>query len=184
MKTGARVIERPQPYNLRALREDDLAMVLDWRNHDDVRQWMFNRQVIALAQHQAWIEQARHETDRCLLVFELVGIPSGFVNLHPVTPGGIAEWGFYRAPDAPPGSGRLLGKATLDHAFGVAGLHQVRGRVLGENAASIRFHQALGFCFEDTLPAHHHDEDGDHDVLIFGLSASAWRKRTCEATDV
>lgn len=33
---------------LRLLGHDDLEMVLQWRNHDDIRKWMVNSDIITL----------------------------------------------------------------------------------------------------------------------------------------
>lgn len=168
---------------LRALRENDLSTVLGWRNHESVRLRMFNRQVISADEHKTWFERASQAADRRLFLFELSDVPVGFAHLHPVAPDGIAEWGFYRAPDAPAGSGRLLGRATLDHAFAQLGLHKIVGKVLAENTASIRFHHGLGFRLEGTLREQHRDDDGYRDVLVFGLLASEWQQHLRETPD-
>lgn len=177
------MVDRAPIGRLRLLREDDLAMVLAWRNHDCVRLRMFNRQPISADEHKAWFERASQATDHCLFLFELSGVPSGFVNLQPVASGGITEWGFYRAPDAPAGSGQLLGRVTLDHAFAELGMHKICGKVLAENTASIRFHQRLGFCLEGTLREQHRDDEGYHNVLVFGLLANEWHQHVRERSD-
>lgn len=175
--------DRIPSMRLRLLTEDDLTMILGWRNDELVRRHMFNRQIIAADQHRVWYERVRCDPVRRLFVFELAGVPSGFVNFHPVARGGIAEWGFYRAPDASRGSGRLLGRTALDHAFAELGLHKVCGRVLRENSSSIRMHEALGFRCEGILREHHRSDEDYHDVLAFGLLARDWCHRTDEISN-
>ena len=36
----------PKYSQLRALNESDLLQVLEWRNHDNIRQWMTNTDII------------------------------------------------------------------------------------------------------------------------------------------
>jgi RimJ/RimL family protein N-acetyltransferase len=97
------------------------------------------------------------------------------MQLSGVMSGGIAEWGFYNAPDAPRGSGRAMGRLTLAKAFGEERLHKVFGQVLVDNAGSIRLHQALGFRPEGVLRAHYLDNAGSHhDIHCFGLLRHDW----------
>jgi UDP-4-amino-4,6-dideoxy-N-acetyl-beta-L-altrosamine N-acetyltransferase len=156
------------------MREEDLERVLGWRNHEDVRRYMYTRHEISLAEHRAWFARSSQDASRHLLVFERAGVPLGFINLHVIAAGGIADWGFYAAPDAPRGTGRSLGCAALEHAFRNLGLHRLYAQALAYNERSICFHLSLGFCQEGILRSHHFDGEQYHDVVCFGLLASEW----------
>lgn len=136
---------------LRPMTEADVAMVLEWRNHPDVRRHMFKQAEIPLAEHERWFRGAAAESTRNLLIFEVDDIPRGFVNIHRLDVG-EATWGFYLAPDAPKGTGRLLGRASTDFAFGVLHLEKLWGEVLPGNAASHRFHLRQGFELQSVVP--------------------------------
>ena len=155
----------------------DLDRVLEWRNHPDVRRYMYSQHEISLAEHTHWFEKASGEPERYLLVFESDSAPLGFINLYRKAPGGIADWGFYVAPDAPKGTGTSLGAAALRYAFAEIGLHKVCGEALAYNERSIRFHQALGFSQEGVLRQQHFDGQNYHDVVCFGLLANEWTPR-------
>ena len=160
---------------LRPMVQTDLELVLAWRNHPEVRRYMYTRHEIALEEHASWYARASVQPGRHLLIFEIGGSAQGFVNLHESAPGGIAEWGFYVAPDASRGTGGRLGQSLLNHAFEVLGLHKLCAEVLGFNERSIRFHLRLGFQQEGLLRQQHFDGQGYHDVLCFGLLAADWR---------
>ncbi len=161
---------------VRAMVEADLEMVLGWRNHPDVRRWMYTTHEIGVAEHRRWFELAQGDPSKHLLVFELDGRPTGFVNLTQLRGTDVAEWGFYLAPDAPPGSGGALGRAALDYAFGALGLHKVSGYALADNERSVRFHLRLGFRDEGVRRDQHAASDGTrHSVACFGLLADEWR---------
>lgn len=154
---------------IRPLVEGDLEMVLAWRNHDAIRSCMFNAEPIAWADHCAWFERTRADARRYLFVFEVEGLPSGFVSFTPATDdSNVFEWGFYKAPDAARGTGRRLGETALNHAFARLGARRVIGRVLADNLPSLRLHAGLGFQRE---------QDGEESTL-FTLSAADWAARS------
>jgi len=154
---------------LRRLQRGDLDMLRAWRNDEGTRRFLFTRHQIGPAEHLAWFEAADADPQRHLLVFELDGVPSGFVNIGPVRAGGIADWGFYAAPGAPRGTGAQLGRAAVEHAFGALGLHKLIGESLADNAASLAFHERLGFVREGVLAQQHFDGERYHDVVRYGL---------------
>ena len=153
----------------------DLEQVLSWRNHPEVRRFMYTSHVITPDEHANWFERTRNQEGVWLLIYELEGIPRGFVNLSGTRSPQVADWGFYLAPDSESGTGRALGLAALDYAFHDLGLHKVCGQALGFNKRSIRFHEKLGFVQEGLLREQHFDGEHYHDVLCFGLLASEWQ---------
>lgn len=159
---------------VRRMDTDDLAKVLAWRNHPEVRRYMYTQHEILLDEHARWFEHASQDQNRHLLIYENKIMPLGFINIHQIAVGGIADWGFYVAPDAPKGTGHQLGLAALDYAFTKIGLSKLCGQALCYNERSIRFHQSLGFQQEGVLRQQHFDGQHYHDVVCFGLLASEW----------
>lgn len=160
---------------IRLMTNEDLALVLSWRNHPDVRRNMYTQHEITLDEHQRWFERAQSEPKKHLLIFEINQHPMGYVNFNELEYGGIADWGFYAAPDAPKGTGRQLGCAALYHAFGTLNLHKVCGQALAYNQRSIQFHQSLGFEQEGCLRDQHFDGQHYHHVICFGLLSHDWQ---------
>jgi UDP-4-amino-4,6-dideoxy-N-acetyl-beta-L-altrosamine N-acetyltransferase len=160
---------------LRPMMASDLEIVLAWRNHPEVRRYMYTQHEITIDEHNRWFAQAVKNPQWHLLIFEPDAIPLGFINIHQTGPGGIAEWGFYAAPDAPKGTGRSLGHAALRYAFVEAGLYKLCGQALAFNERSIRFHRTLGFKQEGILRQQHYDGEHYHDVLYFGLHVHEWQ---------
>lgn len=158
------------------MKEEDLEPVLAWRNHPEVRRYMYTQHEISFEEHARWFIRASQEPDRHLLVFENDTIMLGFINIHQVATGGVADWGFYAAPNAPKGTGSALGQAALRYAFDAVGLHKLCGQALVFNERSIRFHRSLGFQREGVLRQQHFDGQRYHDVVCFGLLASEWNQ--------
>lgn len=168
------ILNQPTPPCIRPMTHGDLERVLEWRNHPEVRRYMFTGREIPLAEHTRWFELAKQDSSRHLLIFEQLGTPLGFVSFHANAPGSIAEWGFYTAPDAAKGTGRQLGAAALRYAFEIAGFHKVCGQAIAFNHPSIRFHLNQGFTQEGILRDQHYDGSQYHDVVCFGLLANEW----------
>lgn len=163
-----------QTCRVRKMEMSELERVLEWRNHPDVRKYMYTQHKISLEEHSKWFQTASCDDKRHLLIFENIEEPLGFINITEVKHGGIADWGFYLSPDAPKGTGQALGKSALDYAFQKAGFYKVCGQALGFNQRSIDFHLKLDFKQEGILRDQHFDGQNYHDVVCFGLLASEW----------
>jgi UDP-4-amino-4,6-dideoxy-N-acetyl-beta-L-altrosamine N-acetyltransferase len=164
------------PGRLRPMDHADLERVLAWRNHPEVRHYMYTRHEITPEEHLRWFERTRLDPAKHLLIFEANLQPLGFVNFSITGAGGIADWGFYTAPDAPKGSGRRLGHAALSHAFSQLKLHKICGQALAYNTRSVQFHQSLGFQQEGILRDQHFDGENYHHVICLGLLCHDWQQ--------
>jgi len=166
---------------IRPIQKEDLARVLIWRNHPDVRRYMYTQQEIAWEAHVAWFEKICGDKNRHVMIFERDSVSSGLVSINIVSLlGGRADWGFYLSPECPKGSGALLGDQACRFSFEELFLHKLCGEVLSYNYRSARFHERLGFRQEAILRDHHYDGERYHDVLGFGLLSNEWKKDRSE----
>lgn len=161
--------------SIREMIAADLELVLEWRNHIDVRRYMYTQHEISFAEHKSWFERCSNMPNRHLLIYEQEGVPLGFVNFNQINDSDIADWGFYAAPEAPKGTGRQLGQAALDFAFTQLQLHKICGQALSFNDRSINFHLSLGFRQEGVLRDQFNDGKQYHSVVCFGLLITEWR---------
>lgn len=158
------------------MNQADLNQVLVWRNHPDIRRFMYSQHAISVEEHAQWFARESQDPKRHLLIFEINKSPLGFINIHQIASGGIADWGFYVAPDAAKGTGQSLGQVALRYAFQEAGVNKLCGQVLASNERSILFHLNLGFQREGILRQHHFDGRQYHDVFCFGILAREWQQ--------
>jgi len=161
---------------VRALTENDLPMILAWRNHPDVRGYMLTQHEISSEEHYNWFARAKEDKTQQQLIVMYGVDPIGFVQFNPVSEGGIADWGFYVRPGAPKGSGTKLGKAALDYAFKHLGLHKVCGQAIESNVASIAFHLKLGFREEGRLRDQQRIANQFYTLFCFGLLVTDWQE--------
>ena len=109
-------------FALRALRAQDAAMLLRWRNSARVLSMMFSEHQIAPAEHEAWFARALAAPDSRYYVLEYLGRSIGSLNVTQI------DWarrscfvGYYIGePDAPKGSGTIFGRLMLREIFEAA----------------------------------------------------------------
>lgn len=165
---------------MRPMTHADLELVLSWRNHSDVRRYMFTSSEISPEEHSRWFERVSSDPRRHPLIFEMSNAPLGFINFAQTPTGHAADWGFYLSPEAPKGTGAYLGAAALEWAFKRIAVHKVCGQALAFNESSLRFHQSHGFRQEGVLRAQHFDGRMFHDVICFGLLVQEWGGQDCK----
>lgn len=160
---------------IRPMIERDLDQVLAWRNHPDIRRLMLTQHEINPKEHHDWFERVSKDPLAKLLIIEEKQISLGFVSLTGLEVGGIAEWGFYKAPDAPKGAGRKVGIAALNYVFRDLKVHKVCGQALAFNEMSIRYHRSLGFKQEGVLRDQYKIGGVYHNLFCFGLLSHEWQ---------
>lgn len=167
----------PDPHLwLRSMVESDLELVLSWRNHPDIRKYMYTQDYISFEEHLRWFKDVSVDLCYHLLILEIDSVPRGFVNFR-CDGAGAATWGFYLAPGSPRGLGRLLGEATTGYAFKVLGLERIWGEVLFDNLASQNFHLHQGFMLENMLSVKTADGQTVGDAHRYLLTRNVWKMR-------
>lgn len=166
---------------IRPMTEADLLHVLNWRNHPDIRQFMYQTHEITFDEHLIWFQRESNNKNRHLLIFEYDNTASGFINL--LQKDDIVEWGFYVAPNAAKGLGLFLGNSVLNYVFNQLCLHKIMGHVLEFNVKSMKFHQKLGFTQEGLFREHYFDGLKYHNIVYYGLLRHEWEALSRSADD-
>jgi len=146
----------------------DLDTLLAWRNHPDIRKYMYNHNEINAQEHENWFFASSRNKSRHLLIFEVGEKSCGFVSFHS-NGDGVSEWGFYVDPLGQKGLGFLLAKTAISYGFNVLRFHKIIGSVLSFNEKSIRLHKRLGFLQESVSTNHGHDQHPQCNSISFFL---------------
>lgn len=163
------------------MEEDDLLLVLSWRNQPSIRTAMYTEHEISLEEHQRWFQrtqEAGYAGKHYLCCCDKV--PFGVVNFTDISrQHHRLHWGFYMgAAKRPPGGATAMGFLALREAFETLGIHKVIGEVLGNNAKSLRYHQRLGFLQEGLFKEHvFKAQEGYVDVICFGYLVGRWAQQ-------
>jgi len=162
-------------------------MIWQWRNHVDVRRWMFGQDEIALADHEKWYRKQLDHANVNLLIFEVAGEPMGLVNVTQMTVDkyqtlnaakntandNSASWGFYLSPNSPKGQGLgfALGVLAIAQIFNTTDIGKITAQVLAYNTASLALHRKLGFSETGVLKQHFGVGEKVYDVVEFELKS-------------
>lgn len=99
------------------LTKEEREMVLSWRNHENVRNHMYNDEIITLQNHEAFIASLHHCHNKVyMLVFEN-NIPIGVIDLVDITDTSASP-GLYTNPFTDRrGVGKIILPALIDYAY-------------------------------------------------------------------
>ncbi|VVT32223.1 UDP-4-amino-4,6-dideoxy-N-acetyl-beta-L-altrosamine N-acetyltransferase [Rhizobium sp. EC-SD404] len=164
------------PGTLRIMADDDLDLVLAWRNSPAVRRNMYTSHEISAEEHRAWWARMHDAKDRHDLIFEDNERPLGVVSFSQVSHSDRnAVWAFYAATDAPRGTGSQMEFAALDFAFKRLELHKLSCEVLAFNEPVIKLHHKFGFTIEGIFRQHHRRGEEFVDVVRLAILHDEWK---------
>jgi UDP-4-amino-4,6-dideoxy-N-acetyl-beta-L-altrosamine N-acetyltransferase len=157
--------------------DDDLALVLEWRNAPEVRKNMYTKHVISAEEHRIWWDSTKANSSRRYFVCESDDGPVGVVGFYAISPEhGTAEWAFYAGATAPRGTGSAMEFVALKTAFSELGIEKLSCEVLSYNASVIRLHRKFGFRIEGVRRKHHQFEGQHHDIVMLSMTRKEWDK--------
>ena len=84
--------------SVRPMNASDLSMVLRWRNHVDIRKYMYTQHEISVEEHASWFKRTSDDDSKHCLIFEWLGKAVGFASLYLHDDSLSADWGFYIDP--------------------------------------------------------------------------------------
>lgn len=169
---------------LRGIKQQELELMLGWRNAPNVRANMYTRHEISMDEHLAWWARTQQRDDQRYFMYEADEIPLGIVGFNGIDrTGENSSWAFYASPEAPKGTGSKMEFLALDCAFDELGLHKLHCEVLAFNAPVIKLHQKFGFSVEGILREHHKIDEDFVDIYRLGLLASEWTEKRADMLD-
>lgn len=163
---------------LRPMQRDDLALVLEWRNREDVRKAMYTQHVISAEEHARWFERASDDpTRRQFMALADDGAVVGVVAFTEIDAvHRRASWAFYAGGSSRPGIGSQMELAALEYAFGELDLGKLWCEVLSSNPRVIAMHRKFGFLVEGTFRQHFELEGTLVDVVRLAMFRTHWEK--------
>ena len=165
-------------HNLRNMETHDLSMVLSWRNHENVRKYMYTQSKISEEEHAKWWQTVKRTKDCKYLIYEADGIPLGVISFNAINlMHKRSTWAFYASSDAPKGSGSKMEFLALNYAFGTLLLRKLSCEVLSYNSSVISMHKKFGFEEEGRFLSHFWIGEQSWDVIRLATFKENWEKR-------
>lgn len=154
--------------------------ILEIRNQESVRKWMYTDHIIQVDEHLAWI--GRLKSDNSQMVFAILdceGAPIGLASISKInTLHKTADWAFYLSEDcAGKGIGSTIEFAIIEFAFGHLQLEKLNCEVIDGNAGVLHLHRKFLFDDEGFRNANIIKNGVRVGVHFMGLQAVIWRSR-------
>lgn len=160
---------------LRAIKSEELELMLSWRNAPTVRANMYTAHEIGLTEHLAWWEKIQGSSDQQYFMYELDALPLGIVAFNRIDKiNKNSSWAFYASTNAPRGTGIKMEYLALEYAFNKLCLHKLCCEVLEFNSAVIKLHEKFGFKVEGIFREQHKSEDIFIDIFRLGMLSTEW----------
>jgi ribosomal-protein-serine acetyltransferase len=160
------------------LNEETQLQVLEIRNEEYIREWMFTENKINVEDHFVWIERLKNDKSQiCLIIINEEEQPFGAVNIKNIDKENkIAELGFYKSQKI--NEKGLMTKSlstAIDYSFNTLGLDKIYSEVFEGNIKSLAIHKRLLFTEEGFLRLHKIKGGKRIGVHLFGLLKNEWK---------
>ncbi len=127
------------------LSKEDKILILNWRNHENVRKWMYNSEKILQENHFKFIESLKiSKTNKYFLVLQnkkKIGVIY-FTNIDDANKD--SEFGLYANPEIK-GVGKLLMDTICDYAFEKMSYNKLTAEVFDSNKRAISLYLGKNF---------------------------------------
>jgi len=125
---------------------DDRATVLEMRNHEDIRKWMYNPNIISEKEHGSFMDSLEEDPRRSYFLVKQYQQIIGAVNFSHTPNSESVDLGIFSNPLVNiKGKGMLLESAASEYAFNVLRAKKIKLEVLESNSRAISFYQRQGF---------------------------------------
>ncbi len=135
-------------YSIRGIREEDLKMLLSWRNSDRIRNVMLTDHEITWEEHYNWFKRNEQNYPPRNLIFEYKGMPIGYIGYTDYDEDHkTCSPGCYLGDAAviPIDAGFVLFVTTIDYAFKILDMKVLRTEVFKNNKRVVKLDKILGY---------------------------------------
>ena len=128
-----------------SLTEEELALVLEWRNHPEVRKWMNTKECISLDQHLQFVSELRRESKRAAFLVTEASRNIGVIQLNNIQGRNVFDVGMYTNPALiKSGAGLRLGFYGAQYLFKEMNFDSLFFMALRENEGAQTLWRVLG----------------------------------------
>ncbi|MBD3842125.1 MAG: UDP-4-amino-4,6-dideoxy-N-acetyl-beta-L-altrosamine N-acetyltransferase [Campylobacterales bacterium] len=131
--------------NFTKLSLEEKKLVLSWRNHPNIRKWMYNTSEILLEDHLKYIDLLSSKKDRLYFLVLKNNHPIGVADLTTINKEEqTAEIGLYADPHQKC-NGSFILKVLIEYAFDTLNLHKLYANVYDTNIKAINLYNKFNF---------------------------------------
>ncbi len=125
---------------------EELALILNMRNHVQVKKWMKSQGDISKKEHIEFISNLENETSMLYFLVKHKNNIIGSINFSQISINNSVEFGIYTNPFARfKGMGSVLELTASQYAFVELGVKEINLKVLSKNERAINFYKKCGY---------------------------------------
>jgi UDP-4-amino-4,6-dideoxy-N-acetyl-beta-L-altrosamine N-acetyltransferase len=137
---------------------DEKILVLNMRNHPQIKKWMSNQDDIPETSHFNFIKNLENIVDQRYFLVKQHKSIVGSINFSKVDLSSSVEFGIYTNPFAQlKGAGSMLEAVASYYAFIELGVNKIKLEVFSNNERAIGFYKKCGFELINTKKVNHKD---------------------------
>jgi len=165
-------IENLKLKNFVILKDEEVDLVRKFRNHPEVRRWMYSDHEINKSEHIEFISSLVKEEKKLYFLVLQDNLCLGVISLNRIDlKNRHAYLGIYANPEEKiSNAGFFLGRALLKMSFEFIGLHSLKLEVIENNHRAINLYRKLGFKEEGRLREFVYKEGKWYDVIVMGMT--------------
>lgn len=143
-------------YSLRPIVEEDLKMILEWRNSERVHSMMLTDHRITWEEHHEWFEKIKQNEMPLYFVFCYKNNSIGYMGYDIDWKNKICYPSLYIGciKGIKANAGIILGKMTINYAFEFLKMHKICAYVLANNERIQKLNNFIGYKNEGYLEQH------------------------------
>ena len=122
---------------------EEKKMVLSWRNHPDIKRWMYTDSDISLENHLNFIDSLKDRKDKLYFLVKKDDEYIGVINFTDIKAESL-EMGIYSRPSAK-GLGSILLETIIEYAFDTLKVKRIFAELFSENSKAYNLYKKYGF---------------------------------------
>lgn len=133
-----------QLINFVELSLDDKKMILEWRNHPDIKKWMYNQEDIKLDDHLSFIESLKQRDDKLYFLVKQNNENIGVIDFIQIIKNESVHMGLYANPSVF-GKGKILINEIINYSFNILKVKKIISEVFVENKKAYNVYVKFNF---------------------------------------
>jgi len=142
-----RVLNNISLINFTELTLEEKKMILSWRNHPNIKEWMYNGDDISLDNHLSFIEGLKNSTDKLYFLLKRESDYLGVIDFTNINrESASCEIGLYANVELK-GVGTLLLDAICEYGFKSLHMNKLVAEAFTENKKAISLYKRFNFKY-------------------------------------
>lgn len=137
-------MENIQLLNFIDLKLEEKEMILKWRNHPDIRKWMYNQDEIKFEEHLNFIDSLKLRKDKLYFLVKKEDDFIGVIDFTQLVNKESVHMGIYSNPNIN-GNGKILLNKIIDYSFNNLKVKRVFSEVFAENDKAYNLYKKFNF---------------------------------------